>query len=132
MLAHIEAPTNSISSEGFNTACGARGALLLGGQKQRIVIARALLRDSKVLLLDETTSALDPEFEKVLQAVLDAAAQGRTTIAVAHRLSTIQHADVIFVCDAGQVVEAGTHKELIAKRGRYYELVNLQSLEKAD
>jgi ATP-binding cassette subfamily B (MDR/TAP) protein 1 len=132
MLVHIEAPTNSISSEGFNTACGARGALLSGGQKQRIAIARALLRDPKILLLDEATSALDSESEKVVQAALDAAAQGRTTVAVAHRLSTIQHADIIFVFDAGQVIEAGTHKELIAKRGRYYELVNLQSLEKAD
>lgn len=75
---------------------------------------------------------MDSESEKVVQAALDAAAQGRTTVAIAHRLSTIQHADVIFVFDAGQVVEAGTHKELIAKRGRYYELVNLQSLEKAD
>jgi ATP-binding cassette, subfamily B (MDR/TAP), member 1 len=89
-----------------------------------------LIRNPKILLLDEATSALDSESEKVVQAALDAAAKGRTTIAVAHRLSTIQKADVIYVFDAGKIVEAGTHAELISKRGRYYELVSLQSLEK--
>jgi ATP-binding cassette subfamily B (MDR/TAP) protein 1 len=114
--------------DGFNTLVGAKGALLSGGQRQRIAIARALLRDPKVLLLDEATSALDSTSERVVQDALDSAAKGRTTIAIAHRLSTIQHADVIYVFDQGKIVEHGRHDDLMASRGVYFELANLQAM----
>lgn len=119
---------------GFDTVVGSKGCMLSGGQKQRIAIARALLRDAKILLLDEATSALDSESEGVVQKALDAAARGRTTIAVAHRLSTVRNADAILVFDnadgkGGRIVESGTHATLMALRGRYFELVQLQSSE---
>lgn len=117
--------------EGFDTPCGSRGMQFSGGQRQRIAIARALIRDPRVLLLDEATSALDTQSERLVQAALDEAAVSRTTIAVAHRLSTIRNADVIFVFANGRIAEMGTHVELQRLKGRYYEMCLAQSLDQA-
>ncbi|XP_063158096.1 ATP-binding cassette sub-family B member 5 [Candoia aspera] len=110
----------------FNTMVGERGAQLSGGQKQRIAIARALARNPKILLLDEATSALDNQSESIVQAALDKARTGRTTIVIAHRLSTVRTADVIAGFEKGVLVEQGTHKELMAHKGVYYALVMQQ------
>lgn len=117
--------------EGLDTPVGGRGSQLSGRQRQRIAIARALIRDPRILLLDEATSALDTESERMVQAALsEAAADGRrTTVAVAHRLSTIRHADCIFVFEAGRIVEAGTHGELVAEGGRYADMCLSQALD---
>lgn len=111
--------------EGYNTNIGSRGITLSGGQKQRIAIARALIRNPSVLLLDEATSALDSESERLVQTAFERARKGRTMIAVAHRLATIQNADVIFVLgEGGLILEKGSHNELVAKRGVYYQMVS--------
>ncbi|XP_068529975.1 ATP-dependent translocase ABCB1-like isoform X1 [Anas acuta] len=116
----------------FETVVGERGAQLSGGQKQRIAIARALVRNPKILLLDEATSALDTESESVVQAALDKAREGRTTIVVAHRLSTVRNADLIAVFESGVITEEGNHFKLIERKGIYYKLVNMQTIEAED
>ncbi len=111
---------------GYDTVVGERGYRLSGGEKQRIAIARVLLKDPPVLLLDEATSALDTVSERVVQEALDAASRGRTTLSIAHRLSTVIGADVIHVVEAGRIVESGTHTELLARGGLYAELAAQQ------
>jgi ATP-binding cassette subfamily B protein len=114
--------------DGYDTMVGSRGYRFSGGEKQRIAIARTLLRDPRVLVLDEATSALDTETERAVQQAFDALARGRTTITIAHRLSTVRNADQIVVLDHGRVIEAGDHASLIARHGRYASLAGAASL----
>jgi subfamily B ATP-binding cassette protein MsbA len=112
--------------QGLDTEIGENGVKLSGGQRQRLALARALLKDSPILILDEATSALDTESERYIQAALTRLMQGRTTLVVAHRLSTIENADVILVMDKGQIIEQGSHSELLALGGAYAKLHGMQ------
>ncbi|KAL7927748.1 multidrug resistance-type transporter protein [Trichoderma austrokoningii] len=116
--------------EGYNTNIGSRGVSLSGGQKQRVAIARALIRNPNILLLDEATSSLDSESEKLVQAAFERASKGRTMVVVAHRLATVQNADVIFVLGEGQLLEQGSHVELLKKKGVYWNMCQSQALDR--
>ncbi|MCG8609322.1 MAG: ATP-binding cassette domain-containing protein, partial [Pseudomonadales bacterium] len=113
----------------LNTEIGDNGVLLSGGQRQRLAIARAFLKDAPILIMDEATSALDNEAEKEIQKVMETVMQGRTTLVIAHRLSTIESADVILVMEEGQIIEAGSHRDLLEQGGAYYRLHQMQFSE---
>jgi subfamily B ATP-binding cassette protein MsbA len=112
--------------EGYNTIVGEKGVALSGGQRQRLAIARAILKDAPILVLDEATNSLDAVVESAVQEALEELMVGRTTICIAHRLSTVQKADLIVVLDKGRIVETGTHEQLIQARGIYYKLYEMQ------
>ena len=116
--------------EGFDTVIGEDGNKLSGGQRQRLAIARAILKDAPILILDEATSALDNESERLVQGALENLMQKRTTLVIAHRLSTVMHADEILVLDAGHIVERGRHAELLAQGGRYAQMWAAQQEER--
>jgi len=112
--------------EGLNTEVGENGVLLSGGQRQRLAIARALLKDSPILILDEATASLDTEAERHIQAALENLSRNRTTLVIAHRLSTVENADCILVMQDGEIIERGDHKTLLAKKGQYAKLYEMQ------
>ena len=123
--AHVSEFTDKFP-DGLDTVIGERGVKLSGGQQQRVSIARALLADPRILILDEATSSLDTESELYIQESLARLLQNRTTFVIAHRLSTIRRADLILVIEEGQIVERGKHDELMAKEGRYHQLYTYQ------
>ena len=114
---------------GYDTVIGELGVKLSGGERQRISIARALLKNAPILILDEATSSLDTESEMEVQAALDNLMQGRTTLVIAHRLSTIRHADRILVLMKGEIVEEGSHEDLMSRQGEYFRLHQMQFRE---
>ena len=118
-------------THGYDTIVGERGVTLSGGQRQRVAIARALLMNPRILILDDSTSSVDTQTEKLIQAALDALMEGRTTFVIAHRLSTVRRADMILVMDKGQIVERGTHAELLKRGGLYKEIHDLQLIDHA-
>jgi ATP-binding cassette subfamily B protein len=124
----LAAPFIEDFEQGYETVIGERGVKLSGGQRQRLAIARALLADPRILILDEATSNLDSESERLIQASLETLMEGRTSFIIAHRLSTIAHADLIVVLDGGRIVEQGTHETLMAVSGRYRKMVRMQVL----
>lgn len=115
--------------EGYNTVLGERGVTVSGGQKQRIAIARALLKDPRILILDEATSALDTQSERIVQTAIDDASKGRTVLVIAHRMSTIRNADLIAVLSNGKIVELGSHDTLVRAKGIYANLVKQKEYE---
>jgi len=117
---------------GYDSLVGERGQSLSGGERQRISIARALLIDPKILILDEATSSVDTTTEKEIQKALDNLVQGRTTLAIAHRLSTLRKADRLIVLDKGEIVEVGNHDELMSAQGAYYQLYQAQARHAAE
>jgi ATP-binding cassette subfamily B protein len=118
--------------QGYDTQVGERGTQLSGGERARVAIARALIKNAQIILLDEATAALDSESERLVQEAMDYLCQGRTSIAIAHRLHTITHADRILVVESGAIVESGRHDELLRKNGRYAAFYRLQIKEEQE